>query len=186
MKLTLFAMLLSIVCFTSCRTPQQAAQRYLRKAIEKDPSVVGKYTTDTTLKGIAKGTVPVVTPPASGEFSIDSLQGAFDKLKSTTLPAGQVLLHTDSNITVSVKKAENGKFSLKYDIKPKTIFVPVEVPYEVKVKVPGATIRLEVDRPFYHYRWFYIMLAIILVALFLLLRNTRPVQYVVEKIKGEK
>lgn len=187
---------------SACRTPEQAAQRHLKRAIKLDPTIVSKLITDTTVKGVANGNVDIKTPESSGEFNFDDQK--FKKYVDSMLLIGKnpyeyydgynhaiefkpnVYNHTDSNVVIDVAKDSKGKYFINYKVKPKIVNVPVSVPYEVKVKVPGKTITLEVDKPAYKYIWFWALCALSLLALFLWLKGSKPVLYIQEKIKGAK
>lgn len=174
--------------FASCSTPEKLAQKYIKKAIKLDPSVLKNYRVDTLISGIAEGNVKIKTPGANGEFGMfncDSIKNELDSMKADKLGKKEVLVRQDSNINVSVTKDANGKYKIKYEIKPKYIYVPVKVPYQVKVSVPGKTIRVEVDKPFYKYIWFYILCSIIALESFLLLKKSKPVVYIQEKLKSK-
>lgn len=178
----------SLLCLTACRTPQQLAQRYLKKAIKLDSTVVQNYRLDTVIKGVAKGNIIVKTPESEGEFDFncDSIAKLLAEYKSKELKPGEVLLFSDSNINVSAKKDTAGNFKIKYKFKPKYINVPVRIPYEVKVSVPGKTIRIEVDKPAYKYIWFWVLSSFLLLAVILLLRKSKPVVYIQEKFKTKE
>jgi len=162
---------LFILAFASCKTVEQRAQRHIRKAIALDPKIISKQKTDTVIKGIAEGVVPVTTPELKGEisFDCDSIKNEFEKLKQAGKPP-VIVMGADSNIVLEVTKDKNGKSVAKYTVKPKTIYVPVKVPYEVKVSVPGKAINVPVDRPFYVYKWFWILLALSLLLLFICIK----------------
>lgn len=178
----------TMLLLSSCSTPQQLAQKHLRKAIKLDPNVIKSIKTDTIVKGIAEGIVPVVTPEYNGDFDFDcdSIKNLLNQYQKNSLPNGGVLIGNDSNVNISVQKGKDGKFSLNYKVKPKTIYVPVKVPYEVKITVPGKQVNVEVPKKAYTYLWFWIMLSIILLESFLLLKKTSPIVYLTDKIRGSK
>ena len=189
MKKLIF-LLLSIVIFaSSCRTVDEAANRHLRLAIKLNPNIIKNTKTDTTINGVASG--KVLTPEAKGEsgFDCDSIKEAYNLLLKTG-KKGEVVLHNDSNVKIAVSTpsaedaAKGVKPKLNYTVKPKIL--EVKVPYAVKVSVPGKEILVPTDRPFYVYRWFWFMLIIIIIQFIVIFKNTRPVKYVVEKVKSLK
>lgn len=185
----LFFILIGLIIFSSCSTPEQLAQKYIKKAIKLDPSVIKNYRLDTLINGIAEGNVTIKTPEVNGElgmFNCDSIKNQLDSMKADKIGKKEVLVRQDSNITVSVTKDEKGNYKIKYIIQPKYINVPVKVPYQVKVNVPGKEIKIEVDKPFYKYIWFWVLSTFLLLESFLLIKNTKPVIYLTDKISGKK
>ena len=185
----LMIMMICALAFASCKTPQQLAQRHLKKALRLDPNVIKEYTLDTTIKGIASGIVPVDVPETKGSFGFDcealkkQLDSAISANRNASLKPNDVLVGQDSNVVVTVGKDKNGNYNLNYKTKPKTIYVPVNVPFEVPVKVPGKQINVEVPAPFWKYYWFWILAAVAVLELYLLVKNTKPIMYIKEKLK---
>ena len=183
MKNNVLLLVATSMLFASCLTPKQAAQRHLRKAILLDPTVVSRQYTDTTITGVAEGTVKVSVPGDSGRFDLDcdSLINALHIANMKNEKA--VYIYQDTLLSLSVSKSESGKMAVKYDIKPKNIYVPVKVPYKVEVRVPGKQINIPVDRPFYVYKWFWILLAISLLTTYLWLSSTGIAQSFINKLR---
>lgn len=184
-----YILLLCALCFfTSCSTPQQLAQKHLKKAIKFDPDIIKKQIIDTTITGIAEGTVKIIIPESTGEFDFncDSLKKALEDAKKSNLNPGQILIHQDSNINMSVKQGLDGKFKVKYDVKSKNIYVPVKVPYEVKVSVPGKLIIQTIPQAAWKYWWFWALACIVVLELLLLLKGSKPVLYIQDKLNSNK
>jgi len=161
MKVLLYLSFAIISLFAACMTPEQLAQKHLKRAVKLDPTIIARQNVDTLIKDTARAIVAVETPAITVEtpgVDMDSLLRVIDSLKT----AGQkpeAYIYKDSAVQVSIKKDRHGKVSAAIDVKPQIIRVPVSVPYEKLVTVPGKTVKVTEPQPFYTYIWFWALLA---------------------------
>lgn len=180
MKRTLTIIIITLAAmaigFCSCQTrglthDQRAAQRKLRKAIEKDPDIIAKQYTDTLISGYVDTQVAVVAEAFEGDtesFDCDSLKKVVKQLKAKGDDAG-VYLHQDSLIDIKVKEDANGKLSVKYTVKDRIIYKYIRVPYAKVISVPGKLVKVYVNDKVWQHGWFWVItiLCVLLTALYL-------------------
>lgn len=178
-----------IVVFSSCRTVDQAANRHLRLALKLNPNIIKNTTTDTTLSIRIQDSVKTPDVVGEGVLNCDSIMKAYNKMLADGKTGG-VLIHKDNNIEIGVKTptpaeaAKGVKPKLYYLIKGKTVYF--DIVKTITIKAPSKTFNVPTDRPFYVYKWFWFMLLAIIILLVVVFKNTKPVQYVIEKVKGTK
>jgi len=175
MKSLLYLSFSIVALLAACATPEQLAQRHLRRAIKLDPLIIGRQTVDTLIKDTARSIVEIQTPEVSVETSsvdMDSLLQVVDSLK-TAGKKPEAYMYKDSTVQVSIKKDGHGKVSAAINVKPQIIRVPVNVPYEKLVTVPGKTVKVTESQPFYTYIWFWGLLAYGVLSTYLLFSRKR-------------
>jgi len=175
MKILLYLSFAVIALMAACATPEQIAQRHLKKAIKLDPTIIGRQNLDTLIKDTARGIVDVQTPGMVIEtygVDMDSLMHVVDSLKAAGKKP-EAYIYKDSAVQVSIKKDSQGKVSAAIDVKPQIIKVPVNVPYEKVITVPGKTVKVTEAQPFYTYIWFWVLLALDVLTTYFLFSRKR-------------
>lgn len=150
---------------------QRKAQKKLRKAIKHDPNIIKQQVTLTPVHGVAIGTINDTNKGKvfnSNPFDCDGIYGMLGMLSQQGKDP-IVSLYDDSDISIGIRKGNDGKLSAQATTKDKIKTIPVAIPYDTTVSTPGKVVTEYAEYPATHYTWFWALLAIIMVLIAVIL-----------------
>lgn len=167
-----------------CATRQERAIRHLTKAIELDSSILFKQSVDTIITGriLVRDTIKYKQKDSDFALNIDSINRELDKSKA---PVPSTVIFQDSNKTVTVKRLPSGKLMARIESTEVTIPYERVVTYTQKITVPGKGFKVPVDRPFWHYKWFWALLTSNLLFLYYFLSRNKKATIFIEQIRNK-
>lgn len=163
----LMIILLIVMAFTSCRTAQQRADRYIQKAIALDPTVIENIQVKTSIVDTIPFYKEIIVPKEedSRSINIDSLRAILsDSIKTVILTSGKT--------EVTAKPGKNaGEIEFSLNRPEQDLSVDSLLEYQKEIIVPGKEIKIRVPKKAYTYTWFWILLIYAGVSTFLFVKT---------------